>query len=219
MMVDGRQIRAARALLGWDAKDLATKADLSLDAVFKIETGTVQARTVTAEKIAAAFNDNGVEFIGNHGVQWIQHQVRTLAGIEGLKTFFDDVRVVAKRSDDEIVICGVDEAYLEKKLGEYLDYHRKEMASYGNVSMRCLIEENDFDLGASDYCQYRWLSKESFSNVPFYIYGDKMAIIVASAPESPLILLIQNRAITQAYRKQFEAVWSTASQPKKRTKK
>lgn len=218
-MINGRQIRAARALLEWDAKDLATKTGLSLDAIFKIENGVVQARGGSIEKIIGVFNDGGVEFLGSHGVQWIQHQVRTLAGVDGLKTFFDDVRAVVKRAPEEIVICGVEEEYLEKKLGEYLDYHRHEMTTFGNVKMRCLVEENDFDLGASDYCQYRWLPKENFSNVPFYIYGDKMAIIVTTAPEAPLILLIQNRAIAHAYKKQFETIWATALEPKKRRSK
>lgn len=136
-----------------------------------------------------------------------------MAGIDGLKTFFDDVRATVQKSDKEIVICGVAEKYLEDKLKEYLDYHRKEMASNKNVRMRCLIEESDLDLGASDYCHYRWQAKESFSNVPFYIYGDKLAIIVTSAPEDPLILLIQNRVIAEAYRRQFEAMWTIAIEP------
>jgi hypothetical protein len=87
------------------------------------------------------------------------------------------------------------------------------MSKISHLKMRCLIEENDLDLGASDYCQYRWQAKENFSNVPFYIYGDKLAIIVTSAPEDPLILLIQNRVIAEAYRRQFDSMWTTAKEP------
>lgn len=212
-MINGKQIRAARALLEWDAKTLATKTGLSLDTVFKIETGAVQARSSTEEKILCTFNDNGVEFLGNHGVQWIQHQVRTLTGIDGLKLFFDDVRHTAKTSGGDISICGFSEDYFEHKLGDYLDYHRKEMIPIKNYKMRCLIEEEDHNFGASDYCEYKWQRKENFSNVPFYIYGDKTAIIATTAPESPLILLINNRTIAQAYRRQFNAMWSNAIIP------
>ena len=133
-------------------------------------------------------------------------------GVEGLKAFFDDVREVAQKSDEEIVICGFQEDYFEKKLGDFLDFQRKEMASYKNVHMRCLIEEGDINQGASTYCRYRWQAKENFSSVPFYTYGDRTAIIATSAPEDPLILLIRNPTISQAYRRQFGAMWSAAKE-------
>jgi hypothetical protein len=165
-----------------------------------------------------ALESRGIEFIGNVGVQYARHEVRSLIGVDGLKSFFDDVRATVRQSDDEIVICGVEEAYLEKKLREYLDHHRKEMADIGNVKMRCIIKEGDPNVGASEYCQYRWQPKESFSNVPFYIYGDKMAIIVTSGPEDPLTLLIHNRTIAQAYRGQFEYIWNASKEIVKGTK-
>ena len=233
-MPTGRQIRAARMLLEWDAKDLAEQTGLTKVTIFNIELDKFQARDASIDKIVRAFNDNGVEFVGDHGVQYVQHKVRTLVGTEGLKSFFEDVRTVAKQSNQEtvakqsnkktiseqsnkeIVICGIDEQYLEEKLGDFVNVQRQAMAAIPNVKMRCLIEENDFDLGASDYCRYRWQAKENFSNVPFYIYGDKLAIIVTTAPENPLILLIQNRTITEAYRRQFDAMWNAAIEPNKK---
>jgi len=214
MRLLAKQISAAMALAGITQDELATLADMGRPSLNRILNDEVVAKEETLRKIKYALESKGVEFIGNIGVQWAQHQVRTLTGIDGLKTFFDDVRYISQHLDEEIVICGVAEAYLEDKLREYLDYHRNEMTNYGNVRMRCLIEESDLDLGASGYCQYRWQPKENFSNVPFYIYGDKMAIIVTSAPEDPLILLIQNRTISNAYRKQFEAMWEASKEPK-----
>ena len=213
-MISAAQVRAARALLKWENTDLAEKTGFGSNTISLIENEKTQPRSSTMEKLQAVFESAGVEFTPNGGVQWTGHQVRTLIGVGGLKAFFDDVRYVSQHSDEEIVICGVAEGYLEDKLTEYLDYHRKEMARYGNIKMRCLIEESDLDLGASDYCKYRWQAKENFSNVPFYIYGDKMAIIVTTAPEDPLILLIQNRTISSAYRRQFEAMWTASKEPK-----
>lgn len=207
-MINAEQIRAARALLDWSTSDLAKQTGLTVNGINKIERGHVQAHRETIEKLQDVFEAARIEFIGDIGVQWAQHHVRTLTGVNGLKAFFDDVRHVAQRSDQEIVICGVDEDYLEEKLGDFIEYQRKEMSSYSNLKMRCLVEEQDFSLGASSYCRYRWLAKGYFSNVPFYIYGDKMAIIVTSGPEDPLILLIHNRTIATAYRRQFEAMWS-----------
>ena len=216
-MINAEQIRAARALLDWSTAELAVQTGLTVNGINKIERGHVQPHGNTLEELQRVFEAAGVEFIGSIGVQWAQRYVRTMTGVEGLKAFFDDVRAVVQQSDQEIVICGVSEDYLEKKLGDYLAYHRKQMASYANLKMRCLVEEQDFSLGASDYCHYRWLPRDYFSNVPFYIYGNKMAIIVASGPEDPLILLINNPTIAEAYRRQFGAMWSLGREtlPKK----
>ena len=212
MRLAPQQISAAMALARLTQEELAILAGIGRPTLNKILNDEAVPKDETMRRIRSALEQKGIEFIGNIGVQWAQHQVRSLAGVDGLKAFFDDVRYTSQQSAEEIVICGVAEEYLEDKLGEYLDYHRKEMASYGNIKMRCLIEESDLDLGASDYCQYRWQAKENFSNVPFYIYGDKMAIIVTTAPEDPLILLIQNRTISGSYRRQFEAMWDAAKE-------
>jgi len=195
--------------------ELAVLVGIARPTLNKILNDEAVAKEDTMRRIRSALEQKGVEFIGTIGVQWAQHQVRTLSGIEGLKTFFNDVRYIAKHNPEEqIAICGFSEDYFEEKLGEYLDYHRKEMVNFGNVRMQCLIEENDCNVGASDYCQYKWQPKENFSNVPFYVYGDRTAIIVTSAPEDPLILLIQNRSISEAYRRQFASMWATAKEPK-----
>ena len=209
-MINAEQIRAARALLDWSTADLAKQAELTVNGINKIERGHVQAHRDTLEVLQKVFETAGVEFIGSIGVQWAQHHVRTYTGVEGLKTFFDDVRYTSQHSDEEIVICGFSEVYFENKLGEYLDYHRREMLSFKNVKMRCLIEESDFSVGASGYCYYRWLPKENFASVPFYVYGDKAAIIVTTGPEDPLILIIQNGTIAEAYRRQFAVMWAIA---------
>jgi len=208
-----QQISAAMALAKLTQEELATLAGIGRPTLNKILNDEAVPKDETMRRIRSALEEKGIEFIGNIGVQWAQHQVRSLSGVDGLKIFFEDVRRTSQQAPEEIVICGVAEEYLEDKLKEHLDYHRKEMTSYGNIKMRCLIEESDLDLGASDYCQYRWQAKENFSNVPFYIYGDKMAIIVTTAPEDPLILLIQNRTISSSYRRQFEAMWGAAKEP------
>src|ERR1700733_9628335 len=115
-MITGRQIRAARSLLDWDAQTLADQAGMTRETVSRIENDTVQAQERSMEKILRAFDEYGIEFIGSTGVQWAQHQTKTLVGIEGLKTFFGDVRAVAQNTNEEIVICGFDEDYFENKL-------------------------------------------------------------------------------------------------------
>jgi transcriptional regulator with XRE-family HTH domain len=213
MRLAARQISAGMALAGMTQDELAILAGMARPSLNRILNDDVVAKDDTLSKIRQALESRNIEFIGNTGVQWAQHQVRTLAGVEGLKTFFDDVRDVAQKTDDEIVIFGFSEKYFEDKLGNFIDFQRKEMATYKNIKMRCLVEEEDHNFGASSYCEYRWQPKENFLSVPFYTYGDRTAIIATSAPEDPLIVLIQNATISKAYRKQFGTMWSVAKEP------
>jgi len=207
MRLSARQISAAIALAGTTQDELSSLAGIARPTLNRILNEDVVAKDDTMHKIRQALESRGVEFIGNIGVQWAQHHVRTLAGIEGLKLFFDDVHDDIKREGGDVIICGFSERYFEDKLGDFIDFQRSRMLSLDNFKMRCLVKDNDEALGASDYCEYRWQDDEQFSNVPFYIYGNKLAIIATSAPENPLILIIRNSSIAAAYRKQFEAMW------------
>jgi len=66
-MLIGRQIRAARGILGWSARETAERSGLSLPTIQRLEkyagiSPTVQERTLNDLK--RAFEMAGVEFIG-----------------------------------------------------------------------------------------------------------------------------------------------------------
>lgn len=63
-MITARQIRAARALLGWSQQELADKAIVSLNAVVRIEKEKVDPRASTLNAIETAFKKAGIEFLG-----------------------------------------------------------------------------------------------------------------------------------------------------------
>jgi predicted transcriptional regulator len=69
LKVSIRQIKAARAMLGWSQEDLAGKADVSIPTIKRLEAsdGPLGGRGVTAEKIVRAIVSGGVEFIGENG--------------------------------------------------------------------------------------------------------------------------------------------------------
>jgi predicted transcriptional regulator len=62
-MISSRQIRAARALLGWSQQELADRAIVSMNAVARIERGQVDARVSTIVAIERTLNKAGVEFL------------------------------------------------------------------------------------------------------------------------------------------------------------
>jgi predicted transcriptional regulator len=64
-----RQIKAARALLGWSQDDLARAADVSAPTIKRLEAsdGPLGGRDETVEKILSAIFSAGVEFIDENG--------------------------------------------------------------------------------------------------------------------------------------------------------
>ena len=66
-MITGSQMKAARALLGIDQKELARLSGVSLPTIQRMEAsdGIVRAVVDSLEKVANAINDAGVELIGS----------------------------------------------------------------------------------------------------------------------------------------------------------
>ena len=69
LKVSIRQIKAARALLGWSQEELASAADISLPTIKRLEAGEggLSGRRSTAQKIQAALESAGIEFIDENG--------------------------------------------------------------------------------------------------------------------------------------------------------
>ena len=63
-MISGAQIRAARALLGWTAKDLAQTAKVGVSTVQRIENaeGTPNVHAANLAAIQSALEAAGIEF-------------------------------------------------------------------------------------------------------------------------------------------------------------
>lgn len=68
-MILTQQIKAGRALLGWDQAALARQSDVSLATVKRLEArpGVIGGTMDTAIRLKAALEEAGVEFIGGPG--------------------------------------------------------------------------------------------------------------------------------------------------------
>lgn len=72
-MITGRQLKAARALVGWEQTDLARKAGVAISTVRRMESfqGEIGARTSTLSLVTKALERAGIEFLddGKPGVR------------------------------------------------------------------------------------------------------------------------------------------------------
>jgi transcriptional regulator with XRE-family HTH domain len=69
LKVSVKQIKAARALLGWSQDQLASAANVSVPTIKRLEAqdGPLGGRTDTGDKIEAALEMAGIEFIDENG--------------------------------------------------------------------------------------------------------------------------------------------------------
>lgn len=216
-MITGRQIRAARALLDWDAEDLAEKTGLSRDTIFNIEKGLVQARFGSLEKIIRIFNEGGIEFTSDEGVKKRSDSITKLEGISDFKFFMDQVYEAAKQpysydGTKPICICNLDNSLFRKYMGEYHAVHVERLKKLKNLQIRSLaaIVDKNHVSGAS-YLVYKYLNSFKATVAPFYVFGDVFSIIDFNVQNPPRILMINSPSLASSYRDQFDILWNNAS--------
>jgi transcriptional regulator with XRE-family HTH domain len=208
MTITTAQMRGARGLLNWSQSELSRRTGISTTSIGNIEAGNTQPRESTLKLIRQAFENSGIEFIGTEGMRKRNDYIKTFEGKGQFWDFYNDIHRTLKETPGEVVVNNADEKmFLASLTGEQAQEHRTRMQAIDGVTYRILVNEGDEFLAASStYAQYRWMPEELFSSVPFYIYGTKLAIIRFD-PE-PYVYVIQNKDITDAYRKQFDAIWN-----------
>lgn len=62
-MIEGRQVWAARALLGWSREDLSQASKVSVSVISRLENGEADCRASTWRRVLAALRERGIEFM------------------------------------------------------------------------------------------------------------------------------------------------------------
>lgn len=221
-MISGSQIRAARALLGMKSEELAQLSGITRKGIEDFERGDTMPRENTIKAITRALYEQGIEFTENDGVRRRTEGVQTYRGVSGFSQFYNIVYDYLAQNGGEICISGVDEALFAKYYKEQAEYVAKvaKLLKQGSkIHARILIREGDENFVASDYAEYRWQKKESFSPTAFYVFGDNLALISFHSENPPHVVLISSAAFAAAYRKQFQEDFSRAEIPSPKKEK
>ncbi len=199
------QIRAARALLGWSQKDLADRADLSQTGIARIENGTHQPSAQTQEKITAAFEEAGIEFIQG-GLIRRDDGVRMITGENCYMRLLEDVHKTLmdrKRAGDLLIWCA-DDRQSSADVNEMYRRLRRD-----GIRMRQLVEEgNTYLIGPLD--EYRYLPSSHFVNVVKLNYGDKFATVNSGETR---IMIHSDAEAAKSHREIFELLWGILPKP------
>lgn len=81
MKILGRQVAAARSLLGWSQDQLAAAADVGKQAIARWELGQTTPHESTVRRIVQAIEDRGVEFT-NGGQPGVRYKTRPGTSLE-----------------------------------------------------------------------------------------------------------------------------------------
>lgn len=209
-MVTSEQVRAARALLDWSLADLSKKSGVGQQAISKFENGGTEPLAKTVQKLQQVLEAAGIEFLSTGGVQPRQDIMRAYKGRSGFIDFIWDVYETAKGGNADICVSNVNEDDFVYWLGDEDAPYVEKMSQLKNLTFRILSKHGDTNV-TSSYAEYRWVPEELFSSAPFYVYGDKLAMILFQTDVS--VYVIQNQNIADAQRQQFNVAWDNADIP------
>jgi len=212
-MPTGKQIRAARILVDWDADDLAQRVGMSRVSIQNIERGDARPKTETMDKIVRAFSDVGIEFTENEGLRRRPDGVEIFEGIERFDEFYDLIYNHLKKNGGD-VCCSIYDESLAAKHRKNPEIHRKrmkELADQGSVTFRVLATKSDFV--SQGYAQFKWQPQQHATPTGFYAFGDCLALMSFVNEHSPYVVVIQSAPLAEGYRQGFNIAWENASEP------
>lgn len=207
-MITPTQMRAARAMLDISQGVVAEHLGIAANTLSKIESGQSDVSVSRNADIQKFYEREGIAFTENDGVKWSDNLVTVLEGDDANRSVLEDIYKTLKDTGGEVLIAGLSEIKKEdnSERYEFLVDHIQRLKDI-SVTERMLIEEGDNNFIAPVEW-YRYLPKGTFSNTPFQIYGDKIAMKEWGPPQR--IVIIEHRRFANTFRAMFDFVWDQA---------
>jgi DNA-binding XRE family transcriptional regulator len=214
LMIKGRQIRAARALLDWSADRLAKEVGVSREAITKFEDEVMGLRPKNFALMIGVLDKNRIEFVGDRGVALKSYQIATFEGDTAFSQLLDDVVATMKSfpKPEALFACADDRVSPPLAVENYRRLRK------AGIAMRSLVKEGDTYL-MGKLNEYRYVPKPYFHNNATVIYGDKFATMIldpATAKDAAAVI-IHNPHIAAAQRNLFNLIWAGARKPSEST--
>lgn len=209
-MISIEQIKAARGLLDWTQDELAQASSVSLPTIKNIEQRLSIPRVNTMQAIQAAFEKSGVEFLDNTGLRFSSNRVdvRILEGRDNSLLLWQDIADSLKPGGERLIM-GMEARMFESVSDpRAVDILRK--TEEKQITGRVLLAEGNRRF-IDPTVEYRWISGADTTQLPYYIYDDKVAILLWEPLQR--VIRIENKALADAYRKHFHALWAKAIIP------
>ena len=206
MMITPRQIRAARALLGLDAAELADRAGLTRATITNIENSAVQPRPATLDRIVETLAGSGAEFIGERGVALIENY-RLIEGADCYLRLLDEIyhNLRTKPGSEVLSICTDDNVSPPEG--------RQAIQRWHDAGIKCRFLSHEkatrFDFPLEEY---RLIPSHFFTNSVMVVFGDRVAALRGL---NAAVMVITDRNYADMLRGLFEMIWAQSPAPRK----
>lgn len=200
----GQIIQYSRKAQGWTQEQLAQRSGVPYTTLIKVESGAIKSPSLEViSKLARSLSLSLDELVSP----------TVFRGRDALERLFTDILATLREPGEWMGITGVSEKdYLqhdEKKLKEFISILRER-----GFKQRLLSSEDETVFLEDDHLEYRAIPKRYFSAVPFYIYGNKVAILIWGEPLQ--VIIMQNPHMAEAMRRFFLFVWDQAETVKRK---
>lgn len=215
MSVTLEQIRGAMAILDITQAGLSEKTGISPRTITNLlkEDTHWTTKESTKHKVIDCLENEGIEFIEG-GVRRATFLARAFEGKPGFARFRRDVLREIHKGDANVCIFNLDEREFDKwGYGKINQDYRNEMAQIRkndpDLRFRSLVKKGDMHFSAARHSEYRWVSEENFSDIPFYIYGHNVATLIFE--DDNIFIMVQSHPkLEKYYRSLFEQMWDKA---------
>lgn len=209
MLTDGKQIAAARQLLGWSQADLADKSGVSKPSIIRIEKDLMSVKHDIQMHIKKAIEQNNVEFLDQNGVRENKQTLIKYSGQKGFRDFYNDLYETARDIGGDICLFNGVSDLVTKWLGDdYVEMHKSRMIKIkDNYNYRIIVEDGDKVFFGSNFCEYRWFPKEYFNDKTIYIFGEKVGFVNFQDKEIEVIAFNQSE-FAECQKLFFDLAWN-----------
>jgi transcriptional regulator with XRE-family HTH domain len=205
MEINSKQLRSARAYLDVSRNEVADATSIGVQTLSDLENEkTASPRVSTLNILQLYYETNGVEFTKDGGIRPNKVHVQQFEGVEGFRSFMNDVYEVAKSQGGDICLFNTQPALWPKYLGEeWYAMHVERMASIGDkIKMRIAIRDGD-DAFLLPMAEYLWIPKDKWKERTFYAYGNKLGFLSFDNNEIQIIV-IQEENLVDSFRTLYD---------------
>ncbi len=205
-MITAKQLRAARALLGWSQQELSNAVGLSKPTIVDAEKMEHQPRPETLARIISIFEGQGLEFIKG-GVRERDDILRVFYGQESYLQLLNYAYSEMANTGGEILYYCAD----EKRSSE--DVIKREIAMRdAGITQRALLKTDDtYILGNLE--EYRWTPDKLWSDSDVKVIFDNHVAYLVSWQNEIKVIVIQEKMIYELEKRFFEFVWDISAKP------
>ena len=203
-MITAKQIRAARAILGWSQQDLADAIGLSKPTIVDAEKEGHQPRPETLNQIINVFQNQGLEFLSK-GVRERDDITSILEGDDCYLRLMDEAHRILAPDKGEICFYACSE---ERSPNEVVS---KDMSMRDDgIRPKFLLRSNDtFIRGPLE--EYRWMPDKLWIDSDVKVIFKDRVNYVVTWQNKPKIICIRDARIAAIEKKVFNFVWDISA--------